>query len=119
MFLPRPTVVTTRPAPLVAPPAARRSWPGRVAAAPMALIAGFTAVIVAGTLPWLGDRPTLGPPEPVPPRVLAKTTLYRYRSRLERGAPPEKRACGNGFAAARSDPSVGGRRMEAPQGFRK
>ena len=106
MFLPRLSVVTTQPAPLVAPPAARRSWPGRVAAAvPTALIAGFAAVIVAGSLPWLGDRPTLGPPEPAPPRALARTTPARYAVRdsneaqlLRRGlaatgSPRRERSC--------------------------
>ena len=32
----------------------------------MLLIALFTVVIVVGTLPWLTDRPTLGPVEPIP-----------------------------------------------------
>jgi hypothetical protein len=31
---------------------------------PAALLAGFVAVVIAGSLPWLGERPTLGPPQP-------------------------------------------------------
>ena len=62
-FVPRPPA---RPIPLGAasPPArSRRTWPERLASAfPVLLIGGFVAVIVVGSLPWVGERPTLGPP---------------------------------------------------------
>jgi hypothetical protein len=66
-FLPvlRPAVY--RPPPIVAPSPAQAGWPARlIAAVPMLLLVAFTAVIVVGTLPWLGDRPTLGPRERLP-----------------------------------------------------
>jgi len=66
LFVPalRPAVYRTPP---LRPSAhADTSWPGRlIAALPMILIALFAVVIVVGTLPWLTDRPTLGPVEPI------------------------------------------------------
>jgi len=63
MFVPR---LPARPIPL-GPPAhaapSGHSWPARLASAfPAVMIAAFVAVIVVGSLPWVGERPTLGPP---------------------------------------------------------
>jgi hypothetical protein len=70
----RPAVY--RPPPLRPEAQAATSWPGRlIAAVPMILIAVFTVVIVVGTLPWLTDRPTLGPVEPSPKPPTATTSL--------------------------------------------
>ena len=40
---------------------------------PAALLAGFVAVVIAGSLPWLGERPTLGPPQQTPVPCPAST----------------------------------------------
>jgi hypothetical protein len=72
-FLPvlRPAVY--RAPPIVAPAPAEPSWAGRlIAALPMLLLVAFTAVIVVGTLPWLSDKPTLGPPAPALPTATFK-----------------------------------------------
>ena len=53
------------PAPTAGSAPIAHSWPGRlVSIFPAVLIAGFVAVVVAGSLPWLGQRPTLGPEPP-------------------------------------------------------
>ena len=66
-FLPPLRPVVYRAPPLATAAHAQLSWPGRlVAALPMIAIALFTVVIVVGTLPWLTDKPTLGPVEPIP-----------------------------------------------------
>ncbi len=66
-FLPALRPAVHRPPPLRPAAHAEPSWPGRlIAALPVILIALFAVVIVVGTLPWLTDRPTLGPVEPVP-----------------------------------------------------
>lgn len=62
MFVPR---LPARPIPIGVAPSTQnaRSWSGRLASAfPAVLIAGFVAVVVVGSLPWIGERPTLGPP---------------------------------------------------------
>jgi hypothetical protein len=44
---------------------AHATWPARLTAAfPIALLVAFLALLVIGSLPGLGDRPTLGPPAP-------------------------------------------------------
>ena len=82
LFVPH---LPARPIPIgVAPSAPNpRSWQGRVASAfPAVLIAGFVAVIIVGSLPWIGERPTLGPPptrlQPAP--VLTTPTVPRTTS---------------------------------------
>jgi hypothetical protein len=72
-FLPVLRPAAHRPPPLVPAAPAEPGWPGRLAAAlPMLLLVVFTAVIVVGTLPWLGDRPTLGPPGRTPATPIVK-----------------------------------------------
>jgi hypothetical protein len=73
-FLPPPSSVPRGPAQVVAPVPAGRSWPGRLAAAlPIVLLAGFVMLIFVGSLPWLGDRPSLGPPQRVPTAPVVTT----------------------------------------------
>jgi hypothetical protein len=73
-FLPRPASSPLGQAQIAAPRSAERSWPERLAASlPTLLLAVFTALIVVGSLPWLGDRPTLGPRQRVPPAPVVST----------------------------------------------
>jgi len=73
-FIPSMPSAPRLPSQTVGSPVAGRSWPERLAAAlPTVLLAGFVALIVVGSLPWLGDRPTLGPPDRVPPAPVVNT----------------------------------------------
>ena len=73
-FLPELRPAVYRPPPAVAAAPAQPGWPTRLAGAlPMLLLVVFTAVIVVGMLPGLGDKPTLGPRERAPIAPTVKT----------------------------------------------
>jgi hypothetical protein len=79
-----------RPAPVQPaarqPPAIERSWAGRVASLfPAVVLGGFVAVIIAGSLPWVGERPTLGPAPPTVQPAVTTPTLPSAPGTTARG----------------------------------